>query len=239
MCCRLNVDSSRDGADMAAAGSQLMEDQFLCSICLEVFTAPVSTPCGHNFCQSCISAHWDLNVSCQCPICKRLFQARPELHVNTFISEMVAHFRRSAQPETGGGPELRAARPGEVHCDVCAGTRLKALKSCLVCLVSYCQTHLEPHLTAAGLRRHQLIEPVENLESRVCTQHGKPLELFCRDEQACICTLCSVVDHKAHDLVSLQDGYEVQKAELVAMEAELQHLIQQRQMRIAELKTDN
>uniref|UniRef100_A0A8C6V2K0 RING-type domain-containing protein n=1 Tax=Neogobius melanostomus TaxID=47308 RepID=A0A8C6V2K0_9GOBI len=33
-------------------------EQFLCSICLEVFSEPVSTPCGHNFCKCCISQHW-------------------------------------------------------------------------------------------------------------------------------------------------------------------------------------
>uniref|UniRef100_A0A8C6T8D2 RING-type domain-containing protein n=1 Tax=Neogobius melanostomus TaxID=47308 RepID=A0A8C6T8D2_9GOBI len=35
------------------------EMQFLCSICLEVFSEPVSTPCGHNFCKRCISQTWD------------------------------------------------------------------------------------------------------------------------------------------------------------------------------------
>uniref|UniRef100_A0A3Q4G0P8 RING-type domain-containing protein n=1 Tax=Neolamprologus brichardi TaxID=32507 RepID=A0A3Q4G0P8_NEOBR len=56
-------------ADMSAASNLRSEDQFLCSICLDVFTDPVSTPCGHNFCKTCIS------------------------QVNTFISEMVAQFR--------------------------------------------------------------------------------------------------------------------------------------------------
>uniref|UniRef100_A0A8C9Z3D1 Zinc finger RING-type eukaryotic domain-containing protein n=1 Tax=Sander lucioperca TaxID=283035 RepID=A0A8C9Z3D1_SANLU len=34
---------------MSAASCLLTEDQFLCSICLDVFTDPVSIPCGHNF----------------------------------------------------------------------------------------------------------------------------------------------------------------------------------------------
>ncbi|KAK9536914.1 hypothetical protein VZT92_006666 [Zoarces viviparus] len=133
---------------MSAASCLLTEDQFLCSICLDVFTDPVSTPCGHNFCKACITQHWNVNVPFQCPNCKKLFYTRPELQVNTFISEMAAQFRQSAQQKaSSSSSEQQAAKPGEVPCDVCTGTKLKALKSCLVCLVSYCETHLEPHLT--------------------------------------------------------------------------------------------
>uniref|UniRef100_A0A668A0W9 Uncharacterized protein n=1 Tax=Myripristis murdjan TaxID=586833 RepID=A0A668A0W9_9TELE len=73
---------------MSAASCLLSEDQFLCSICLDVFTDPVTTPCGHNFCKTCITQHWDVNTLCQCPMCKEVFKQRSELHVNTFISEM-------------------------------------------------------------------------------------------------------------------------------------------------------
>nr|XP_020511642.1 E3 ubiquitin-protein ligase TRIM39-like [Labrus bergylta] len=114
-----------------------------------------------------------------CPICKTIFNTRPELQVNTFISEMVGQFRDKAQQEaSSSSSEIQESKPGEVLCDVCTGTKLKALKSCLDCLVSYCETHLEPHLTAPRLKRHQLIDPVENLEDRMCTKHDKPLELF-------------------------------------------------------------
>uniref|UniRef100_A0A3P9B6M0 RING-type domain-containing protein n=1 Tax=Maylandia zebra TaxID=106582 RepID=A0A3P9B6M0_9CICH len=66
-------------ADMSAASNLRSEDQFLCSICLDVFTDPVSAPCGHNFCKTCISQHWDMNQSCQCPMCKETFYTRPQL----------------------------------------------------------------------------------------------------------------------------------------------------------------
>ncbi|XP_033941187.1 E3 ubiquitin-protein ligase TRIM21-like [Pseudochaenichthys georgianus] len=221
---------------MSAASCLLTEDQFLCSICLDVFTDPVTIPCGHNFCKPCISEHWDRNVQLKCPNCNKLFCKRPELLVNTFISEMADQFRQSAQQKaSSSSSEQHVFKPGEVPCDVCTGTRLKALKSCLVCLESYCETHLEPHLTRAGLKKHQLIDPVENLESRMCVKHDKLLELFCQTDQVCICMLCTVLDHKTHDVVPLKEEYEGKKAELGKTEAEIQQMIQKRRLKIQEM----
>ncbi|XP_049429440.1 E3 ubiquitin-protein ligase TRIM21-like isoform X2 [Epinephelus fuscoguttatus] len=222
---------------MSAASCLLTEDQFLCSICLDVFTDPVSTPCGHNFCKTCITEHWNINVPYQCPNCKEVFHQRPEMRVNTFISEMAAQFRQSAQQKaSSSSSEQQVSKPGEVPCDVCTGTKLKALKSCLVCLESYCETHLEPHLTRSGLKRHQLIDPVENLEGRMCLKHDKLLELFCKTDQMCVCVLCTVLDHKTHDVVPLREEYEGKKAELGKTEAEIQQMIQKRRLKIEEIK---
>ncbi|XP_078138168.1 E3 ubiquitin-protein ligase TRIM39-like isoform X1 [Centroberyx gerrardi] len=210
---------------MSAASSLLSEEQFLCCICLDVFTDPVSTPCGHNFCKNCITQHWDINAPCRCPMCKEAFDRRPLLRVNTLISEMAAHC-----------PDQRCAKPGEVPCDVCTGTKLKALKSCLVCLASYCETHLEPHQRMTGLKRHKLIDPVENLEGRMCKKHDRPLELFCKTDQMCVCQFCTESDHKSHHFVPLKEGYEGKKAELGKTEAEIQQKIQERQLKIQEIK---
>ncbi|XP_068451772.1 E3 ubiquitin-protein ligase TRIM39-like isoform X1 [Clinocottus analis] len=210
---------------MAAVSNLLTEDQFLCSICLDVFIDPVTTPCGHNFCKNCITEHWNTSNRSQCPLCKEVFTTRPDMKVNTFIIEMVSH-----------SSEQQESKPAEVPCDVCTGTKLKALKSCLVCLASYCETHLEPHLTMSGLKRHQLMDPVENLEGRMCTKHDKPLELFCKTDQTCVCMLCTVLDHKMHNVVPLEEGYEGKKVELKKTEAEIQEMIQKRRLKIQEVK---
>ncbi|XP_039663375.1 zinc-binding protein A33-like [Perca fluviatilis] len=109
---------------MSAASSLLTEDQFLCSICLNVFTDPVTIPCGHNFCKACITDHWDIDVPCQCPTCRKDFNTKPELQVNTLISEMAAKFRRSTQ-----------LIPEEVPCDVYSGSKLKTWMFFLACLM--------------------------------------------------------------------------------------------------------
>ncbi|XP_032364093.1 E3 ubiquitin-protein ligase TRIM21-like isoform X3 [Etheostoma spectabile] len=112
---------------MAAAKYLQSEDQFLCSICLDVFTDPVTTPCGHNFCKNCITEHWNTNDQYLCPLCMERFTRRPDLKVNTFISEMVSQFRQSAQQKaSSSSSEQQVSKPGEVPCDVCTGTKLKA-----------------------------------------------------------------------------------------------------------------
>ncbi|XP_036964390.1 nuclear factor 7, ovary-like [Acanthopagrus latus] len=222
---------------MSAASCLLTEDQFLCSICLDVFTDPVTIPCGHNFCKTCITKHWDINAPYKCPNCNDIFYTKPKLQVNRFISEMASQFRQSAQQKaSSSSSEQQVSKPGEVPCDDCTGTKLKALKSCLVCLASYCETHLEPHLTKSGLKRHQLIDPVENLEGRMCTKHDKLLELFCKTDQMCVCMLCSISHHQGHSVVPLKEECEGKKAELGKRDAETQQMIQKRRLKIEEMK---
>ncbi|XP_056264669.1 E3 ubiquitin-protein ligase TRIM47-like [Pseudoliparis swirei] len=222
---------------MASSNYLPSEDQFLCSVCLDVFTDPVTTPCGHNFCKKCINDYWNTNNQNMCPLCQKVFFSRPELLVNTLFSEMVSQFRQSTQQKaSSSSSEQQESRPGEVPCDVCTGTKLKALKSCLVCLASYCETHLEPHLTMSGLKRHQLMDPVENLEDRMCLKHDKPLELFCRTDQTCVCMLCTVLDHKMHNVVPLKQECEGKKVELQKTEAETQEMIQKRRLKIQEVQ---
>ncbi|XP_028442020.1 E3 ubiquitin-protein ligase TRIM39-like [Perca flavescens] len=111
---------------MSAASSLLTEDQILCSICLDVFTDPVTIPCGHNFCKACITDHWDIDAPYQCPTCRKGFKTKPAVQVNTLISEMAAKFRQSAHQI-----------PEEVPRDVYSGSKLKNwlfLLACLMCV---------------------------------------------------------------------------------------------------------
>ena len=129
---------------MASADTSRSKENFSCCICLDVFNSPVSTPCGHNFCRTCISTFWDDKVQYKCPVCNELFNTRPDLKVNTLLSEMVDQYRMSVRRSQ---PCVEA---GEVPCDVCTGTQLKAVKSCLVCLTSYC--HTPPGATSESRR---------------------------------------------------------------------------------------
>ncbi|XP_030201036.1 E3 ubiquitin-protein ligase TRIM39-like [Gadus morhua] len=216
---------------MASANTSWPEENFSCSICLDVFSSPVTTPCGHNFCRTCITKFWDEQVKYKCPVCNELFNTRPDLRVNILFSEMVDRFGTSLRVK-----EQPCVEPAEVPCDVCTGTQLKAVKSCLVCLTSYCQTHLEPHQRVAGLKKHRLVEPMDHLDDRMCKEHNRLLELFCQTEHVCVCLLCTVTDHKSHPVIPLKEEYEVKTAQLGKIEAEVKQLIQERQKNIQEIK---
>ncbi|XP_068571250.1 E3 ubiquitin-protein ligase TRIM39-like [Cebidichthys violaceus] len=216
-----------------AAGSDNTEASFLCSICLDVFNKPVSIPCGHNFCLACITDYWDTtDTVIQCPLCKEQFFSRPMLRVNTFIAEMIEKLPRcegyQVPPEKAGS--------GDVLCDRCTGAKLPAIKSCLVCFLSFCETHLVPHHNIPAMKKHKLIHPVENLESRMCKTHDEPLELFCRVDHMFVCQSCKDSDHKTHNIVNLEDEAQTAKNLLGKKKESTDEMIQTRQQKIHEIQ---
>ncbi len=54
-----------------------------CSVCLDVFTAPVSLPCGHNLCSGC----WDAIDTFRCPVCRA--RCSNPLRVNKVLEVVV------------------------------------------------------------------------------------------------------------------------------------------------------
>ncbi len=118
----------------------------------------------------------------------------------------------SPQLSASSAPQISPSSPStdlplsswdEVLCDVClGGGRPKAVKSCLVCLTSYCEEHLKSH--SARFTKHKLMEPVANMEDRMCPKHERLLELFCKKDQTCVCVLCTETDHRAHYTVPVE-----------------------------------
>ncbi|KAM9501702.1 E3 ubiquitin-protein ligase TRIM39-like [Clarias gariepinus] len=210
---------SRDSSD------PLSEDQLLCSICLDVFTDPVTTLCGHNFCKSCLTQCWETSQHSHCPLCKEKFTKRPELKINITLREVTDHFKKKSVPD----------KP-EVLCDACTGEKLKALKSCLDCCASLCETHLKFHNKMPRHKKHKLINPVENLEDYICQKHERALELFCRDDQTRVCRFCTEGDHKNHNTVTIEEENRERKTQLGKTQTDVQQMIQDRLKNIQDIK---
>ncbi|KAK7922012.1 hypothetical protein WMY93_008914 [Mugilogobius chulae] len=221
---------------MASASSLVDENNFMCSICLEVFTKPVTLLCGHNFCLVCITKHWDAKAPRppNCPLCAETFTSRPVLRVNIFIEEMVTKFKSSAQKKPKVKRETEAV--GGVMCSMCAGEKVPALKSCLVCFLSLCETHLEPHQKKPHLMTHKLIEPTDNPERRVCQTHHMALEMFCKNDQAFVCESCIQTNHRKHQTVSIKEEAEFKKMELDKNKLSMEQSALVRQQKVDEIK---
>ncbi|KAK2860475.1 hypothetical protein Q7C36_004641 [Tachysurus vachellii] len=220
---------------MAAFNTFLIEEQLQCSVCLDIFTKPVSTPCGHNFCMVCLNKYWDNSQRCTCPLCKKEYSKRPQLCVNTFVSNLAAEFKESLKVKSSSHTKEPPAAQGHVPCDVCTDQTQMALTSCLDCGMSFCATHLEHHKISVKLKQHKLIDAVKNLEIYICQRHQRPLELFCRDDEKCVCLFCTEGEHKSHNTISLVEESAEKKIKLQKTQAEVQVMIQDRLKKIDEI----
>ncbi|KTG38950.1 hypothetical protein cypCar_00049044 [Cyprinus carpio] len=151
-----------------------LTEELQCSICLDVFTDPVTAPCGHNFCKTCLNKYWDNSQTCNCPYCKETFNQRPDLKINITLRELVD--------------------------------------------------------------RYKVKSAAKNLQDYICQKHERPLEMFCRDDQTCVCLMCAVKEHKTHNTVSLEEESEEKKTKLMKTQKDVQQMIQDRINKIQDIK---
>lgn len=96
--------------------------------------------------------------------------------------------------------------PDDVVCDSCIESPCRALKSCLTCLVSYCEAHLRPHLENPKFSNHRLVDPLRDIERRTCESHKWPLEFFCCADACCVCQDCVTEEHRGHNTVPVVEA---------------------------------
>uniref|UniRef100_A0A671L8E8 Tripartite motif-containing protein 16-like n=1 Tax=Sinocyclocheilus anshuiensis TaxID=1608454 RepID=A0A671L8E8_9TELE len=192
---------------------------------------PVTTSCGHNYCKSCITGCWDQEDQMRvysCPQCRQTFSPRSALATNTMLAELVEKLKKRKCPADC------YAGAGDVQCDVCTGRKYKAVKSCLVCLNSYCPNHLEQHESLFKGKKHKVTDATGRLQEMICQKHEKILEVFCRTDQKCICVLC-MDDHKNHDTVSTE-AQRTEKQKQLKETQKFQQRIQQREKDLQHLR---
>ncbi|XP_017312751.1 E3 ubiquitin/ISG15 ligase TRIM25 [Ictalurus punctatus] len=212
-------------------------DQFSCPVCLDLLKDPVAIPCGHTYCKVCINGYWDQGDQkgvYSCPQCRDTFTPRPVLRRNNMLAEVVEKLKKTEVQ--AASPAHCYAGPGDVECDFCTGRKYKAVKSCLMCLASFCETHLKPHLEVSALKKHTLIKASSKLQEKICSQHDKLIEIYCRTDQRCICSLCMLENHKGHDAVSLSAARTEKQSELKEQQMKSQQRIQEKQKKVQELK---
>ncbi|XP_042308310.1 tripartite motif-containing protein 65 [Sceloporus undulatus] len=135
---------------MASGSSQKLEEKLSCCICLDMFTIPVTTPCGHSFCEKCINSHWDKEEQgatgqkvCSCPECRKTFPERPELSKSVQLDSLVELLRQGEVQIPGAQLAAtvqrrecpRHGRPLELYC------KTEKRSICCECTVKECLNH--------------------------------------------------------------------------------------------------
>ncbi|GAA6072789.1 tripartite motif-containing protein 16-like, partial [Tachysurus ichikawai] len=210
---------------------QFFLDLYKCPICLDLMKDPVTLSCGRSFCKVCINAFWDRSVVCSCPQCGEAFTPRLVLQTNNMLEEKLKY------------PEVQAASasfyqtgPGDVECDLCTVRKLKAVKSCVMCVASFCETHLKPHYQVPSWKNHMLLEATKNIKEMICSQHNDVLQTYCRTDHSLICCLCMMFLHKGHCTVPAASERAEKQNELQEEQLKSQQRLQEKQKKVQELK---
>ncbi|KAM4632477.1 LOW QUALITY PROTEIN: uncharacterized protein O3C94_018996 [Discoglossus pictus] len=190
-----------------------LREELNCSICLSIYTDPVTLRCGHNFCQVCIGNVLDTQEGSgvyTCPECRKRFNNRPAVQRNLKLRNIVQNLRlfniakhfRPTQLEKESG----------IFCTYCIHSPVPATKSCLHCEASLCDNHVRVHSKS---EEHVLSEPTTSWGYRKCSVHKKLLEYYCSEDAACICVSCSLAgDHRGHQVETLNEASEKKKIKL-------------------------
>uniref|UniRef100_A0AAR2KGQ5 Tripartite motif-containing protein 16-like n=1 Tax=Pygocentrus nattereri TaxID=42514 RepID=A0AAR2KGQ5_PYGNA len=213
------------------------QDQFSCPVCLDLLKDPVAVPCGHSFCMVCINGCWDQEDQrglYSCPQCRETFTPRPVLRRNNMLAEVVEKLKKTELQ--AASPALCYAGPGDVECDSCTGRKHEAIKSCLVCLASYCEAHLKPHYQSPAFKKHKLVKASKQLQEKICPQHDKLIEIYCRTDQKMVCYLCTMDEHMGHSTVAASAERKEKQNELKEMQRRSQQRLQEKEKKLQEVK---
>ena len=210
-----------------------LEEQLTCPICFEQFTNPKILPCFHSFCLHCLEGVGpeliEGNRCLRCPTCRSpcpnpdngLTSLPPSFVINNLIEVY--------------GLLKKVLGDQQASCDNCDKTN--ASRYCKQCSKFLCPDCHHHHRSWRGFSSHQTLS-LEEVASTAyqlpqakpeaidnCTDHDKPLEIFCKTCEELICHLCTVGKHDGHSYEVVSDIYKKQYDTIT--ESSLQPLNQQ------------
>ncbi|XP_040293789.1 LOW QUALITY PROTEIN: E3 ubiquitin/ISG15 ligase TRIM25-like [Bufo bufo] len=201
-----------------------LRDELNCSICLDIYTDPVTLRCGHNFCRGCIKDVLDTQEGSgvyTCPDCREDFLERPALRRNTTLSNIAQHFLCTPQQE---GPGIFCT-----FCDV----PVPAVRSCVQCETYMCHHHLMKHDRSV---EHTSTPLNPSPKSRKCVVHHKALEYYCYMDSVCVCAQCVSSRHCGHRVEPMEDALQMRKENMRNVLQKLTTNIEKTEKRVQSLQ---
>ncbi|KAK3560738.1 hypothetical protein QTP86_016556 [Hemibagrus guttatus] len=184
----------------------------------------------------CINNFWsglDQNSVYSCPQCRETFSSRPALKKNTLLAEVMEKMKNASdQASTSNQINLTCVK---LECDFCIGNKNKADKFCLQCLAAFCELHLQPHYESPAFAKHKLVPASAQMKKNICSHHGKLLDIYCCDDQQCICYLCMVESHNKHNTLSVESVRIKNQNSLERTKIKCQQMIDQREEGLTEI----
>ncbi|XP_068099683.1 E3 ubiquitin-protein ligase TRIM11-like [Hyperolius riggenbachi] len=178
-----------------------LREELNCSICLSLYTEPVSLRCGHYFCRGCLVTVLDTQEETgvyACPKCRAVYPERPLLKDDKNL-----HSTAKSTHST----QLEQEKP-EVLLPPCVDHLASAARTCVQCETSTC----DQHLTAPKSGDQASAEPTTPATERKCPVHNEILKYYCTKDGTCICSAClEDGDHKGHQAEPLNKASEKKK----------------------------
>ena len=198
-----------------------LKEQLTCAICLDLYTSPKILSCFHSFCQQCLESlpqdTQENNYTISCPTCRH----HTQLPHPTGVADFPVAFQINNLKEVYN-LMTKVSGHQQVTCDNCTTTN--ATGYCKECAKFLCQKCIDVHKKFAAIADH-MITNLDNLVTSAsqllpakqeikCSEHNKPLEIFCETCQEVICQYCTLRVHKHHDYDLVNAHYPKQHKKL-------------------------
>ncbi|KAG7256363.1 hypothetical protein CRUP_034794 [Coryphaenoides rupestris] len=173
------------------------------------------------------SGKGEITRVCQCPLCKRAFQKRPDLQVNRTLREITEQFKAMLGSSGGAGSGSGGGGGGGGGGGVGGGEGgipiLMSMSQLGASLASSVPTPSHLSIMAQSRAHSPLAPPTPPRGSGrrrytlsaggggegharlpICQIHRRGLTVYCRSDGVCVCPDCQEAEHQGHDTVSVE-----------------------------------
>ncbi|XP_054026597.1 tripartite motif-containing protein 65 [Dryobates pubescens] len=171
------------------------------------------------------SASGKLEDKLQCSICLELFRVPVTLPCGHNFCKCCISDHWHKQEQVPGGAKKGYKCP---ECRRDFEQRPELEKNITLCTVV--------ELERAGEARVLGPERCEGAHGELCPQHGRPLELYCRDEQRCICCACTLQQCQRHRRVLCEEEHSEKQNQLKGILQKAQEESQRIEQEMRELE---